>query len=74
MTMTTKSTAKGTNKPKYYAYHVTEPKTEGQKARWSRIGAYFPHSNGDGATLVLDLLPISFNGRIVLRAPKPGEA
>lgn len=67
--MTTTKTAKETRKPTYYAYHVTEPKAEGQKARWSRIGSYFPHKKGDGGTLVIDLLPIGFNGRVVLRAP-----
>lgn len=73
--MTTKTKKSGeTNQPKYYAYHVTDAKAEGQKARWNRIGAYFPHSKGDGGTLVLDLLPTAFNGRVVLRAPKPKQA
>jgi hypothetical protein len=64
---------KETNKPKYYAYHVTEAKGEGQKARWHQIGAYFTHTKGDGGTLVLDLLPVGFTGKIVLRAPKSDE-
>ena len=69
--MTTKSkNSRETKKPSLYAYHVTEPKAEGQKGRWNRIGSYFPHADGVGGTLVLDLLPIGFNGRVVLRAPK----
>jgi hypothetical protein len=43
---------------------------DGQKARWSQIGAFFAHGDGEGGTLLIDLLPIGFDGRIVLRAPK----
>jgi len=38
-----------------------------------RIGAFFPHDDGQGGSLVLDALPIHFDGRIVLRTPKPAE-
>lgn len=58
--------------PTYRAYHVTEG-AEGQKARWSQIGAFFAHGDGEGGTLLIDLLPIGFDGRIVLRSPKERE-
>ena len=59
-----------TNGPKYRAYHVVTTE-DGQKERWIRLGAFFEHANGKGATLLLDALPIAgFDGRIVLRAPK----
>lgn len=57
------------NQPKYHAYTVTEPQRRGQKGYWHRIGAVFTHEDGEGLTLMLDSLP--FNGRIVMRAPKP---
>ena len=55
--------------PTYHAYSVTAAK-EGGKDRWTRIGVFFPHDDGQGGTLTLDALPIHFDGRIVLRTPK----
>ena len=56
--------------PKYHAYSVIEATRKGQKARWNRIGVVFAHEDGEGQTLLLDSLPINFDGRIVMRAPK----
>ena len=56
-------------KPTFIAYHVTDAKEEGGKARWTELGAFFSHKDGQGGTLVLDALPLQFDGRIVLRAP-----
>lgn len=69
MTMTTKthSTSEPV-RPTFAAYHVTET-ADGRK-RWNRIGAYFAHRDGRGGSLVLGAIPIAFDGRIVLRAPK----
>lgn len=53
--------------PTCIAYHVTD---NGEKGRWIAIGAYFAHRDGKGGTLVLNSLPIAFDGRIVLRTPK----
>ena len=61
--------AKG-SKPAFTAYHVTLDTEEGGQARWLKIGVYFAHDDGQGGTLRLDSLPIHFDGRIVLRAPK----
>ena len=69
--MTTETTTtQETRSPTYHAYHVTEATKRGQKGRWNRIGAFFQHADGQGGTLILDSLPIAFDGRIVLRAPK----
>lgn len=69
--MTTKAnTRREARAPQYHAYHVVDPTGEAQKARWNRIGAFFPHDDGEGGTLILDALPIAFDGRIVLRTPK----
>lgn len=77
MTLKTTTASKKTEKPEpkaptHRAYHVVQG-GEGQKARWNQIGAYFPHGDAEGGTLVLDLLPIGFDGRIVLRAIKAAE-
>jgi hypothetical protein len=67
MKMTTNT--KTANQPKYHAFYVIEGE-RGQKARWNRIGAVFSHDDGQGQTLMLDSIPIAFDGRIVMRAPK----
>lgn len=69
--MTTQTTnRREANTPRYLAYHVIDPNKRGQKPRWNRIGVFFAHDDGEGGTLILDSLPIAFDGRIVLRAPK----
>ena len=69
--MTSETTnPKEARNPRYHAYHVTEATKHGQKVRWSRIGAFFEHVDAQGGTLILDSLPIAFDGRIVLRVPK----
>jgi hypothetical protein len=73
MTNETNSNARESSQPTYYAYSVTEPKRRGQKGRWTRIGAFFLHEDGQGGNLALDALPIHFDGRIVLRTPLQGE-
>ncbi len=52
--------------PTYIAWHVTGDGDN--KAYWTRIGAAWPHQDGEGLTLHLDLVPVS-GGRIVLRHP-----
>ncbi len=56
-------------KPAFAAYCVTG---EGDNAFWTRIGAAWHHSNGDGLNIELQALPT--NGRIVLLPPKPEPA
>ena len=68
-----KSDQRETRQPTYRAFHVVEG-VNGKENRWNRIGAFWPHQNGDGGTLVLEYIPVNFDGRIVLRAPKPTEA
>jgi len=52
------------------AWHVREGKAGG-KAYWTRIGAAWPHQNGDGLTVQLDLAPL--DGKIVLLPPKADD-
>jgi len=67
----TKSSKTEAKSPTYHAYTVRDAKAEGQKAFWTRIGAFFAHDDGEGGTLILEALPL--DGRIVLRAPKNDE-
>jgi len=53
--------------PTLIAYHVPER----ENAPWIRIGAAWDHEDAKGLNLLIDVLPIGFTGRIVLREPKP---
>ena len=68
MTKATKPTAAG---PTYAAYHVTEPRPG--KKRWTRISAFFAHDDAQGGNLILEAIPIAFDGCIVLRTPKAAQ-
>lgn len=52
--------------PSYIAYHVPER----ENAPWTRIGAAWEHSDGEGMTAQLDLVPTG-SGRIVFRTYDP---
>jgi len=65
----TKEASRKGAKPSFTAYHVQDAAEDGAQARWTKIGVYFAHEDGQGGTLKLDSLPIHFDGRIVLRAP-----
>jgi hypothetical protein len=45
---------------------------EGEKACWTRIGAAWPHQDGQGFNIGLAAVPLS--GRIVIRARTEQEA
>ncbi|MDP2620281.1 MAG: hypothetical protein Q8P46_08900 [Hyphomicrobiales bacterium] len=70
--MSTKQTnnrkQRDTNPPKLIAYHV-EDRGRGRKF-WTRLGAVWEHKNGEGLTLFLNVLPVDFDGRIVLLPPR----
>lgn len=55
--------------PAFIAYHVAE----GKNAPWIKLGGAWHHEDGKGLNLVLDVMPIAFTGRIVLREPKPKD-
>lgn len=57
------TSAKTKNQPTHALFHVTGGKDD--KAHWTRIGAAWPHKDGKGFSLSLDLLPR--DGRITLR-------
>lgn len=58
------------NRPTHRAYAV-EKFGEG-KSHWTDIGAAWPHKDGKGFNVKLNLVPLS--GEIVIREPKADEA
>lgn len=50
------------SKPDYTVYVV---EGEGEKAHWTKLGAAWSHSDGDGFNIQLAALPI--NGRLTIR-------
>lgn len=51
-----------TNRPTHAIYHVSG---DGDKARWTKIGAAWGHQDGKGSSIVLDALPLT--SRLVMR-------
>lgn len=51
--------------PTHIAYHVRENGKD--ESFWTRIGAAWPHADGKGFTLQLDVVPL--DGRVNLRLP-----
>ena len=56
--------------PTHRAYTVI--KREGKEDFWHNMGLVFPHGDGEGFTILLEVLPLE--GKIVLRRYKEGEA
>jgi hypothetical protein len=63
--------ATDTKLPSHVAYTVISKEAKDEKGYWLKIGAAWPHKNGEGFTLKLDALPL--NGEIVLRVPKEDD-
>jgi hypothetical protein len=59
------------NPPKLIAYHVADS-GRGRKF-WTRLGGVWEHKNGEGLTVFVNVLPIDFDGRIVLLPPRDDE-
>jgi len=55
---------------KPYAVYVVEE--EGGKSFWTKLGAAWPHEDGEGFNIQLTAVPL--NGRLVVRKPKAKEA
>ena len=64
MTNTNTNTSTTTSKaPSHVAYQVRD--REGNKAFWTRIGAAWPHADGKGFNIQLEVVPL--DGRVTLR-------
>lgn len=64
MTRTTSAPSTEPKQPDFHGWHVTN---KGEKGFWTKVGAAWPHKDGKGLSLQLDVMPM--NGRIVLRQP-----
>lgn len=61
----------GESRPYLNAFHVKEFEVDGKpREDWTRIGVAFPHKDGKGFNLQLDLVPVNGGGRIVIREPE----
>lgn len=58
------------DKPTLYAFAVKN-RGRGRSAIWTRIGAAWPHSEGEGLSIELEAFPV--DGRLVLIPPKNDE-
>jgi hypothetical protein len=65
MTDTTTPESSTAKSPSHIAYHVRD--REGKKGIWTRIGTAWPHRDGNGFNLQIDVVPL--DGRITLRVP-----
>lgn len=72
MTQTENRTSTGngrkSNPPSFVAYHVAD-QGRGRKF-WTRLGGVWPHKNGEGFTIFVNVLPVDFDGRIVMLPPR----
>jgi hypothetical protein len=57
--------------PKLIAYSVSD-RGRGRKF-WTRLGAVWEHKNGEGLTIFLNVMPVDFDGRIVLLPPRDDD-
>ncbi len=55
------------NLPSHKAYVVRK---SGDKSYWTEIGAAWPHGDGEGFNLKLELIPLGA-AEIVIRKPRP---
>lgn len=68
MTDNDTTTSQGKSPP-YIAYHVRH--RESGKGYWTRIGSAWPHADGKGFNLRIDIMPL--DGRITLRLLSESE-
>ncbi len=59
-----------TKQPTHHVYHVKE---NGDKGYWTKIGAVWPHKDGKGFNLELDLIPVSSGATLKLTLREPSE-
>lgn len=57
------------DQPSHELFHITG---EGRRTRWTRIGAAWPHKDGEGFSLDIELMPVK-PGRFALRIRQQDE-
>lgn len=66
MTDNTTTDTASRKSPSHIAHHVRD--RDGKEAFWTRIGAAWPHADGKGFNIQLDVAPL--DGRVTLRVPE----
>ena len=61
------SSTSSTSEPKVPDFHAWHVSNKGEQGFWTKVGAAWPHRDGKGLSLQLEVLQM--NGRIVLRKP-----
>jgi len=59
------------NYTRYNVFVVREDPKDKENAFWTKVGAMFPHQNGDGFNIQLDALP--HDGKLVILPPKDDD-
>lgn len=54
-------------------YRISYVREERGQRRWVPCGAAWKHDDGDGFSIMLDALPLNFNGELVARPPYQPE-
>lgn len=57
--------------PTHEVFSIKEIPSDNTKPRkvWRKVGVAWDHKDGRGISLQLDLVPVQFDGRLVLREP-----
>lgn len=61
------------NQPTHMVYHVEE-RAGNESGRWTKLGALWPHKDGEGWNMQLDYVPTNFDGKLTVRVNRPKEA
>jgi hypothetical protein len=61
---------RSSNAPTHEIFAVTRGGDKDTKSRWQKIGAAWPHKDGDGFNLKLEYLPLN-GAEMVIRKYKP---
>lgn len=61
------------NPPSHLVYHVEERDGDNPN-NWTRIGAMWPHKDGQGWNMQLQFLPIGTTGKLTIRVNEPKDA
>ena len=64
------STSRSPNAPTHEIFAVSRGDDKDAKGRWTKIGAAWPHKDGDGFNMKLEYLPLN-GAALVLRKYKP---
>jgi hypothetical protein len=68
------TTETNSNRPTHRVYAVIIKKEGGAKCAWLEIGAAWPHRDGKGYGVKLDVIPRSPDAQLVIRAIEPRPA